>query len=130
MPKQVIKLSSTKKDQLVNITKQVQDAIDFDDGILTIFCPHTTAGLTINESADPDVARDVLMKLEKIVSEDSDFRHAEGNSVAHIKASLIGSSLQVLVEKGSLRLGTWQGIFLAEFDGPRTRNVWLMYNIQ
>lgn len=94
-------------------------------GILTIFVPHTTAGVTINEHADPDVVRDMRMELNKVIPLEDGYHHAEGNAAAHIKASLIGSSVQVIIEKGDLVLGTWQGIFFAEFDGPRTRQVYL-----
>ncbi|MBE9532148.1 MAG: YjbQ family protein, partial [Proteobacteria bacterium] len=91
-----------------------------------VFCPHTTAGITINENADPDVPHDILMKSEKLIErKDPDFRHAEGNSDAHLKSSLFGASESVIVEDGRLVLGTWQGIYFAEFDGPRTRNVFL-----
>lgn len=94
-------------------------------GVLTIYVPHTTAGVTINEHADPDVVRDLTMELNKVIPFDDNYRHLEGNAAAHIKSSLIGASAQVIVENGELVLGTWQGIFFAEFDGPRTRKVHL-----
>jgi len=128
MKKEILIIKTTEKSQFLNITRQVQAVVGSKNGVLTIFCPHTTAGLTINEAADPDVVKDLLMKIEKIVPEDTDFKHVEGNSAAHIKASLIGSSVQVLVEDGKLQLGIWQGIFLAEFDGGRSRQVYLMQN--
>ncbi|NJD39290.1 MAG: YjbQ family protein [Geobacter sp.] len=93
------------------------------DGVLTIFVPHTTAGITINENADPDVARDMTCFFDELVPQSSRFRHAEGNSDAHIKAALVGSSVQVMVRDGYLWLGTWQGIYFCEFDGPRNRSV-------
>ncbi len=96
------------------------------DGILTIFVPHTTAAVTINEGADPDVLADLTRALDRIVPWNADYAHAEGNSAAHIKASLIGSSVRVPVREGELHLGTWQEIFFCEFDGPREREVWVL----
>ena len=116
--------------QLLDITALVREELgkaEFRDGLLTAFVPHTTAGITINENADPDVPHDLLMELNKIVPFADNYRHMEGNSAAHIKASLIGSAVQVMVEQGQLVLGTWQGIFLAEFDGPRQRKVLLKF---
>ena len=94
-------------------------------GAVIVFVPHTTAGVTINEGADPSVVRDILESLRRLVPRDAGYRHGEGNSDAHIKASLVGSSVTVPLEHGRLRLGTWQSIYLAEFDGPRTRRVWI-----
>ena len=93
------------------------------DGVCYVYVPHTTAGVTINENADPSVKGDILMVLNKIIREDEPYRHAEGNSPAHIKATLTGSMATVLVESGRLVLGTWQGIFFCEYDGPRRRQV-------
>ena len=93
------------------------------EGICYVYVSHTTAGITINEGADPDVVRDITATLEKIVPYDGNYRHSEGNSAAHIKASLVGSSNSVPIEKGELLLGRWQGIFFCEFDGPRSRKV-------
>jgi len=93
------------------------------EGACYVFVPHTTAAVTINENADPDVPKDILMKLDKAIPLDDNYRHIEGNSAAHIKASLFGSSEVVLVENGNVILGTWQSIFFCEFDGPRTRKV-------
>jgi secondary thiamine-phosphate synthase enzyme len=123
-------VSTPSKTILINITSHVREIIAdkrFTDGICHIFVPHTTAGITINESADPDVKSDVIMELNKIVPLQDSYQHMEGNSAAHIKASIIGSSESVLVENGSLQLGTWQGIFLCEFDGPRKRQIWLKF---
>ncbi len=106
------------------IRKWVRDQKE-KSGILTIFVPHTTAGVTINEHADPDVVRDMRMELDKIIPLEDGYHHAEGNAAAHIKATLTGSSVQVIIENGDLVLGTWQGIFFAEYDGPRTRQVYL-----
>ena len=117
------------RDQFVNITDHVQQAVQaagVTEGVVTVFVPHTTCGLTINENADPHVASDMLKQLEVMVPQRQPFyEHSEGNSAAHIKASLMGCSLQVLVTCGHLELGVWQGIYLCEFDGPRSRRVWV-----
>ena len=122
-------VQSRTRDQFVNITAQVQQtvqALGIAEGAITVFVPHTTCGLTINENADPDVAADMLKQLDVMVPPQQPFyKHAEGNSAAHIKASLMGCSLQVIVTNGHLDLGVWQGIYLCEFDGPRTRRVWV-----
>ncbi|MCX7817801.1 MAG: secondary thiamine-phosphate synthase enzyme YjbQ [Kiritimatiellae bacterium] len=119
---------TSRRSELVPVTDLVQAAVrelGVRDGVVTVFVPHTTAGITINENADPDVVRDLLTALERLVPWRSDWAHEEGNAAAHVKASLMGSSVRVLVEGGRLRLGTWQGIFLCEFDGPRTRQIWV-----
>lgn len=117
------------RDHFVNITSQVQQtvqALGITDGIATVFVPHTTCGITINENADPDVVSDMIRQLDVMVPfRQPFFQHAEGNSAAHIKASMMGSSVQVIVTCGHLDLGVWQGIYLCEFDGPRTRRVWV-----
>ena len=117
------------RDQFVNITAQVQQAVQklgIADGIVTVFVPHTTCGLTINENADPDVVADMLKQLDLMVPHSQPFyKHAEGNSAAHLKTSLIGNSVQVPVVCGHIELGMWQGIYLCEFDGPRSRCVWV-----
>ena len=95
------------------------------DGIITVYVPHTTAGVTINENTDPDVVADMSDALDRAVPWEAGYRHMEGNSAAHVKASMMGSSVQVFVEAGQLQLGTWQGIYLCEFDGPRTRTMWI-----
>ncbi len=94
-------------------------------GLMTVYTPHTTTGLTINEGADPDVCRDILAHLRDLVPQHAGFRHAEGNSDAHIKATLFGASAQIIIEDGRLMLGTWQRVFLGEFDGPRRRTLWV-----
>ncbi|MBS3061739.1 MAG: secondary thiamine-phosphate synthase enzyme YjbQ [Candidatus Diapherotrites archaeon] len=117
---------TTDRNQLVDISDLVQETVSkskVESGFVVVFVPHSTAGVTINENADPDVSFDLLSALSKLVPKDSKFRHAEGNSDAHLKSSLIGSSVMVLIEQNRLVLGTWQGIFFAEFDGPRTRQV-------
>ena len=113
---------------MVEITGQVQEAVTgtgLDDGLCVVFCPHTTAGLTINENADPSVRKDITAALNNLVPEGGDYSHAEGNSDSHIKSSLFGPEVTVIVEKGQLCLGTWQGIYLCESDGPREREVWI-----
>jgi len=113
---------------LVDVTRDVEAAVrelGIRNGAALIFVPHTTAAVTINESADPDVARDIDSKLSELVPDSASFRHAEGNSDAHVKSSMIGCSETVLVEDGRLVLGTWQGIFFCEFDGPRSRTVYV-----
>lgn len=114
--------------ELIDITAKVQDLITLngvDDGLCLVFVPHTTAGITINENADPDVCSDMIKQLNKIVPFNDAYKHAEGNSAAHIKASMLGFSQTIIVQGGRLQLGTWQGIYFAEFDGPRQRKVWV-----
>ncbi|HTI50177.1 MAG TPA: secondary thiamine-phosphate synthase enzyme YjbQ [Planctomycetaceae bacterium] len=115
------------RQQFVEITSQVQRLIaarGLSSGSVIVYVPHTTAGVTINENADPDVVHDMLLTLDRLVPKDAPgYLHAEGNSDSHVKASMMGSSCHVLVEEGKLVLGTWQGIYLCEFDGPRTRRV-------
>ncbi len=123
-----ISLSTHKKTEFIDVTDLVQRAVEksgVSDGICFVYCPHTTAGLTINENADPAVARDILTALDAIAPQNRGWTHAEGNAPAHIKASIVGSSVRVIIEGGKLRLGTWQGIFFCEFDGPRRRRIWL-----
>ena len=118
------------REAMVDITQEVAKVVSQfpkENGLCTVFVSHTTAGVTINENADPDVRRDMLMTLRHIVPDNLDYRHAEGNSTAHVKTSLMGSSVQVIVNRKQLMLGTWQSIFLCEFDGPRTRKVWVTF---
>jgi secondary thiamine-phosphate synthase enzyme len=111
---------------LIDITAQVAEAAsDFRCTAILVYVPHTTAGVLINEHADPDVARDIVAALDRMVPADGIYQHSEGNSHAHVKASLVGTSQLVPLEQGSLALGIWQGVFLAEFDGPRTRTVYV-----
>ena len=121
-------VSTRERVDLVDITSQVAQEVaksSVGSGTVTIYIPHTTCGGTVNESADPDVARDIKMHLTKLVPKDGGFRHSEGNSDSHIKTSMIGSSENIFIENGKLVLGTWQGIFLCDFDGPRTRKVYI-----
>ncbi|MCR4405678.1 MAG: secondary thiamine-phosphate synthase enzyme YjbQ [Anaerolineae bacterium] len=114
--------------ELVDITAEVQRVVresGVQQGICHVFAPHTTAGLTLNENCDPSVAEDILMVLDKLVPWRGGYRHTEGNAAAHVKASLMGNSITMFVQNGTLALGTWQGLFLAEFDGPRQRQVWV-----
>ncbi len=124
--RQQIEVPTRSHDELVDITDQVQKVVSqsgIKTGLCHVFVPHTTAGLTLNENWDPAVRRDMLMALGKMVPWDDDYQHGEGNSAAHVKASLMGFSHTLLVEDGRLTLGSWQGIYLAEFDGPRRRRV-------
>ncbi len=126
-----LNIPTGKRTQFSSITVAVADLVkqkEWLDGVLTIFIPHTTAGVTINENADPDVARDMEWFSDELVPQNRNFRHSEGNSDAHIKASFYGSSVQVIIRGGRLWLGTWQGIYLCEFDGPRTRKVYLAFS--
>ncbi|MEO9254781.1 MAG: secondary thiamine-phosphate synthase enzyme YjbQ [Tepidiformaceae bacterium] len=119
-----LSVRSSRHDEMVNITAHVQELLRGQpDGVVTVFVQHTSAGVTINENADPDVQSDMLAWLTKLVPNDPSFEHAEGNSDAHIKATLVGSSAQVPFVGGRLLLGVWQGIYLCEFDGPRERRV-------
>lgn len=118
----------TERQNFYNVTANIERAVKesgITDGICTVFCPHTTAGMTINENADPDVVRDLLFALDETFPDRKEFRHAEGNTTAHLKASVMGSSITVIVEKGKLILGTWQGIYFCEFDGPRIRKYYV-----
>lgn len=113
---------------MLDITQQVQKLLNLSEiksGICMVYCPHTTAGITINENADPDVVHDILKELNKIVPLSDNYRHIEGNSAAHLKASLFGFSQNIIIEDGRLVLGTWQGIYFCEFDGPRQRQVYV-----
>jgi secondary thiamine-phosphate synthase enzyme len=112
--------------EMIDVTAQVQELMDqqgVQEGVCLLYVPHTTAAVTINESADPSVAEDILMVLNQMVPWKAAYRHAEGNSPAHVKASLVGTSQMIRIEKGRLVLGTWQGIFFCEFDGPRSRKM-------
>jgi secondary thiamine-phosphate synthase enzyme len=123
---QEVSIRSRNREELINIDSQIRDIIGRsgkEEGVLTVFVPHTTAAVTINENADPTVVRDILYKLGDLIPKRDKYRHMEGNSDAHIKASLCGNSERILVSGGRPVLGTWQSVYFCEFDGPRTRRV-------
>jgi len=123
-----IQLSTAKKTEFIDITAKVERIVETSgvtNGLCVIFSPHTSAGLTINENADPSVRKDIINQLDKIAPRGANYAHLEGNADAHIKASLLGSSLNVIIKDNSLVLGTWQGIYFCEFDGPRQRKVYV-----
>jgi secondary thiamine-phosphate synthase enzyme len=123
------RVNTKSRNQMIDITSQVSSFVSksgISNGDVIIYCPHTTAGITINENADPSVPHDILLTLEELVPHHRrGYRHSEGNSDSHCKSSLVGCSEQVLLKDKSLRLGTWQAVYFCEFDGPRTRKVWL-----
>lgn len=121
-----IDIKSNKRNEMMDISSDINDFVNesgIKKGLCFVFCPHTTAGITINEGADPDVKKDIMNYLEKLVPYESNFKHSEGNSDAHIKSSLVGVSETIIIDKNKLVLGTWQSIYFAEFDGPRNRKV-------
>ena len=124
---ETLAVSTRRRCEMVDITRQVADIVaasGISDGEVVVYCPHTTAAITINENADPDVVHDILMTLEELLPQArAGYRHGEGNSDAHVKSSLLGVSETVLIQGGRLTLGTWQAIFFCEFDGPRSRRV-------
>lgn len=124
---ETLEIRTQHREQFVEITEEVQrlvTSLGFRSGAVIVYVPHTTAGVTINENADPDVVHDMLLTLRRLVPKDAPgYRHGEGNSDSHVKASMMGSSCHVLIDEGRLVLGTWQGIYLCEFDGPRRRQV-------
>ena len=122
----IISVKTRERTELVDVTSEISRLVQksgIDQGLCMVYVPHTTAGVTINESADPSVKTDMLMVLNQIVPWDADYRHLEGNSPAHVKSTLVGASQLIAIEKGRLVLGTWQGIFFCEFDGPRNRKL-------
>ena len=125
---QTLTVRTSSRNEFLDLTREIQAAVlesGVREGFCHLFVPHTTAALTINENADPSVKSDILMVLNKIISDQEPYRHLEGNSPAHIKASLMGPQLTLMVSSGRLVLGTWQGIYLCEFDGPRSRRLHL-----
>jgi len=121
-----IQVASHRQVEMIDISAKVEQAVrqtGITDGLVTLFVPHTTAAVTINENADPDVVRDMTMEINKIIPFNDDYRHMEGNSAAHIKSTLVGASETLILENGRLCLGTWQGIYFCEFDGPRQRRL-------
>jgi len=125
---ETISVKTSSRTEMIDITEEVRRVVrqtGLKNGQITVFVPHTTAAVTINENADPDVQRDILNEMNKIIPFRDAYHHLEGNSAAHIKASLFGSSETIIVERGMLQLGTWQGVYFCEFDGPRQRKAWL-----
>jgi secondary thiamine-phosphate synthase enzyme len=125
-----IKIKTDTRIQMVDITHAVQEEVSksgVHDGVCTVYVPHTTAGITINEGADPSVCSDILNMLNKLVPSNAGYRHMEGNADSHIKASIMGSSANVIIENGRLVLGTWQKVFFCEFDGPRSRKIYVKF---
>ena len=123
-----ITVKTQKKNDLIDITSEIKgivEALNVQNGICVVFCPHTTASITVNEAYDPAVKGDIVFSFNKISPDYREFRHSEGNSDAHVKASVMGSSVTLIVNKGRVMLGQWQGIYFTEFDGPRTREVWI-----
>ena len=123
-----LNVKTSRHTQMLDITRQVQEAVTesgVKEGICTVFIPHTTAAVTINENADPDVVRDFTTEINKIVPWEDGYHHMEGNSAAHLKSSMLGVSEQILIEEGKLVLGIWQGIYFCEYDGPRNRKVYV-----
>jgi secondary thiamine-phosphate synthase enzyme len=123
-----LSLRTNSHTEFLNIDREIQNVITdsgLAEGVCHIFIPHTTAGITINENADPDVTKDMEKILDKVVPWTDDYDHAEGNSAAHVKASMMGFSTSVLFENGRIQFGTWQSIYFCEFDGPRSRKVWI-----
>ncbi len=121
-----LEIATSSRAQMVDVTREVERAVSesgVQEGFCHIYVPHTTAGIAINENADPSVAQDILAVLEKMAPRGGSYRHLEGNADSHVKASIVGSSETVLIEGGRLVLGTWQGLFLCEFDGPRRRRL-------
>ena len=122
------KIRTHNRDEMLNITSTIRQSVKesgVSNGLVVVFVPHTTAGITINENADPDVVKDMLLGFNNISPENKAYKHSEGNSASHIKASLMGSSVTIIIESGELMLGVWQGVYFCEFDGPRDRKVYI-----
>ncbi len=125
---QELSFSSSKKQEMIDLTKEVQEFVHISgigEGLCVIYCPHTTAGITINENADSDVKEDILKTLSKLIPEKDNYKHSEGNSDGHIKSSLLGNEKSIIIKDGSLLIGTWQGIYFFEGDGPRDRKIYI-----
>ena len=121
---------TTRREELIRLTSALQELVDakgWRDGALVVYCPHTTAALTINEAADPDVAADLVMALSRLLPREAGYKHVEGNSDSHVKTTLVGPSQMLIVSGGRIQLGTWQGVFLCEWDGPRNRKIWAQW---
>lgn len=127
---ETLHVQTHSREEMVDITNAVRGVINangWSDGVLLLYCPHTTGAITVNEGADPDVVRDITVNMRKLVPYQGDYHHAEGNSDAHIKSSMFGCDQMVIVESGTIHLGTWQKIYFCEFDGPRSRKLWLKW---
>lgn len=127
---ETLEVRTHEREEMVNVTSQVRQLVrrnNWQTGAVLLYCPHTTGAVTINEGADPDVVRDITVNMRKLVPYRGDYRHAEGNSDAHIKSSMFGCDQLVIVENGDLQLGTWQKIHFCEFDGPRSRKLWVKW---
>jgi secondary thiamine-phosphate synthase enzyme len=128
MPMQAQTISTSSRNQMIDLTDRLRKLVTqakINDGMLIVYVPHTTAGVTINENADPDVKHDMLLKLSQMIPKDqAGYEHAEGNSDSHVKTALVGNSVTVLIENGQLQLGRWQGVYFCEFDGPRERQMY------
>lgn len=125
-----LEIRTSTREELIDITSRVQMLVseeNWEDGMLLLFCPHTTGAVTVNEGADPDVARDITVNMRHIVPYKGDYKHMEGNSDAHIKASMFGPDQMLIVENGRVQLGTWQAIYFCEFDGARNRKLWVKF---
>ena len=121
-------ITTNERNQFIDITTRLKDMLSrskIENGIVVVYCPHTTAGITINEGADPDVQVDIIGKLKKLIPHSENYHHTEGNSDSHIKSSVVGSSVTLILENSNLILGTWQSIYFCEFDGPRTRHFYV-----
>lgn len=123
-----LKVVTRRRNEFVDLTPQIRKAVNrakVGEGMVFVFCPHTTAGLTINENADPAVQEDIQTHLQALIPANKQYSHSEGNADAHIKSSLVGSSVSLIIEQGNIVLGTWQGVYFCEFDGPRHRTIYL-----
>ena len=127
---ETFEVHTSRREELVRLTGALQELVDakgWRDGALVVYCPHTTAALTINEAADPDVAADLVMALSRLLPREAGYKHVEGNSDSHVKTTLVGPSQMLIVSGGRIQLGTWQGVFLCEWDGPRNRKIWAQW---
>ncbi|WP_027369077.1 secondary thiamine-phosphate synthase enzyme YjbQ [Desulfocurvibacter africanus] len=127
---ETLQIRTRNREEMLDITGEVRSLIlanRWSSGLLLLYCPHTTGAVTVNEGADPDVVRDIIVNLRKIVPHQGDYRHSEGNSDAHIKSSLFGCSQTLIIEGGQVQLGTWQKVYFCEFDGPRSRTLWAKF---
>ena len=125
---QELLFSSSKKHEMIDLTKKIEELVnnsEIKEGLCVVYCPHTTAGITINENADPDVKEDIIKTLSRLIPESENYKHSEGNSDGHLKSSLLGNEKSIIIKDGSLLLGTWQGIYFFEGDGPRNRKIYI-----